>query len=147
MHEIARANGITFYAPVRKTNRRSLKKKPRGKYRRECVELPEFYGMRWMNETVNSVLKRTQINALRSKKAFMKKREFGWQVIFYNIKRIIKISDSKNNQAFFIFQIEIYSIRTEEFLMSLKRHNIPKDLYTYILSPEHDSKTRTRKKD
>ena len=67
-----------------------------------------------MNETVNSVLKRTQINALRSKKAFMKKREFGWQVIFYNIKRIIKISDSKNNQAFFIFQIEIYSIRTEQ---------------------------------
>jgi len=114
LHEIARANGITFYAPVRKTNRRSLKKKPRGKYRRECVELPEFYGMRWMNETVNSVLKRTQINALRSKKAFMKKREFGWQVIFYNIKRIIKISDSKNNQAFFIFQIEIYSIRTED---------------------------------
>jgi len=23
--------------------------------------LPEFYGMRWINETVNSVLKRTQL--------------------------------------------------------------------------------------
>ena len=68
LHEIARANGITFYAPVRKMDKRGYKnQKPKGKYRRQCVELPEFYGMRWINETVNSVLKRTQINSLRSK--------------------------------------------------------------------------------
>jgi len=84
LHEIARANGIKFYAPVRKTDKRSSKKKkPKGKYRRECVELPEFYGMRWINETVNSVLKRTQITSLQSKKCFMKQREFGWNVILY----------------------------------------------------------------
>jgi len=114
LHEIARANGITFYAPVRKMNKRSLKKRPKGKHRRECIELPEFYGMRWINETVNSVLKRTQIHSLRSKKHFMREREFAWQIVYYNIKRIMKISNSKNNQTFFIFQIEVYSIRTEQ---------------------------------
>ena len=103
LHEVARANGIIFYAPVRKTNKRSSKKKlPKGKYRRQCIELPEFFGMRWMNETVNSTLKRTQIHSLKSRKAFMKKREFGWHVILYNIKRKIKTSKGKEVQAFFI---------------------------------------------
>ena len=69
--------------------------------------------MRSINETVNSVLKRKQIHFLRSKKCVMKKREFGWNVILYNIRRIIKISYSEDNQAFFICHIEIYSIRTE----------------------------------
>jgi hypothetical protein len=115
LHEIARANGIIFYAPVRERNKRSFKrKKPKGFYRRQCIEEPEFYGMRWINETVNSVLKRTQIHFLRSKKSYMKKREFGWQIILYNIKRMIIIS-SKNNQTFIFYQIEIYSIRTEHY--------------------------------
>jgi len=108
LHEIARANGITFYAPIRKRNKRSLKEKPKGKYRRECVELPDYQGMRWINETVNSVLKRTQINSLRSKKCFMKKREFGWQVILYNIKRKIKLSSSKNIQSFIFYSVRIF---------------------------------------
>ena len=102
LHEIARANGITFYAPVRERDKRSLKQKPKGRYRRECVELPEFFGMRWINETVNSVLKRTQIHYLRSKKPLMRKREFGWNIILYNIKRRIKISSKKSSQTFFI---------------------------------------------
>ncbi len=109
LHEIARANGITFYAPVRKMNKNALKnKKPKGFYRRKCVELPEFYGMRWINETVNSVLKRTQINSLRSKKGFMKQREFGWQIILYNLKRKIKISPSGEIQTFIFCRVEIY---------------------------------------
>ena len=113
LHEIARANGITFYAPVRKMNKRGFKnKRPKGFYRRKCVELPDFKGMRSINETVNSVLKRTQIHYLRSKTHFMREREFGWQVVLYNIKRKIK-AYSKNNQTFIFFKIEIYSIRTE----------------------------------
>jgi hypothetical protein len=108
LHEIARANGITFYAPVRKMDKRGYKdQKPKGKYRRQCVNLPEFYSMRWINETVNSVLKRTQIHFLRSKKSFMKQREFGWQIIVYNIKRKIKVS-SENNQTFIFWTIRIY---------------------------------------
>ncbi len=114
LHEIARANGITFYAPVRKNDKRSFRnKKPKGKYRRECIEKPEFYGMRWMNETVNSVLKRTQINSLRSKKCFMKQREFGWHIILYNIKRNIKLS-GKITQTFFCLIIIICPFRTEQ---------------------------------
>jgi hypothetical protein len=113
LHEIARANGIVFYAPVRKMNKRSLRKRPKGKYRRECLVLPDFQGMRSIVETVNSVLKRRQISHLRSKKAYMKKREFGWNVILYNIRRTIAISSSKDGQTFIFFRIEIYSIRTE----------------------------------
>src|SRR3989344_8287953 len=101
-HEIARENGINFYAPVRKMNKKAFSwRKPKGRYRRECIKKPDFYGMRWINETVNSVLKRTQINSLRSKKCFMKQREFGWQVILYNIKRKIKLSNGKEVQTFF----------------------------------------------
>ena len=103
LHEIARENGIVFYSPVREMHKWGSKnKKPKGRYRRKCVELPEFYGKRWINETVNSVLKRTQIHYLRSKEPFMRKREFGWNVILYNIKRKIKISSGKSSQTFFI---------------------------------------------
>ncbi len=116
LHEVARANGIAFYAPVRKMNKRAYKnKKPSGKYRRQCIVMPEFKGMRNINETVNSVLKRTQIHSLRSKIHYMREREFAWNIILYNIKRIIKIFYSKNNQTFFICQIEIQSIRTEPY--------------------------------
>ena len=101
LHEIARANGIIFYAPVRKKDKRSSQKKPpKGKHRRECMNPPEFKGMRSINETVNSVLKRTQIYFLRSKKSFMKKREHGWQIIIHNIKRTIKLFSSNEIQGF-----------------------------------------------
>ena len=116
LHEIARANGITFYAPVREMHKWGSKnKRPKGFYRRKCVELPEFYGMRWINETVNSVLKRTQIHYLRSKKHFMREREFGWNVVLYNIKRIIKIS-SKGVQTFFYLIIIFCPFRTEQIV-------------------------------
>ena len=111
LHEIARANGIEFYAPVRKMNKRAFKnQRPKGFYRRQCVEMPEFKGMRSINESVNSVLKGTQITSLRSKKHFMRERELGWQIIFYNIKRKIKISKSGEFQTFLFFQIRIYLI-------------------------------------
>ena len=113
LHEIARANGIEFYAPVRMMNKRAFKRRrPGGFYRRQCVIMPEFKGMRSINETINSVLKRTQINSLRSKRHFMREREFGWQIVYYNLKRLMKVN-LRNNQTFFYFSIEIYSIRTE----------------------------------
>ena len=77
LHEIARANGITFYAPIRKMNKKAFKnKRPGGFYRRQCVNLPAFKGMRSIVETVNSVLKRTQVHYLRSKIHVMREREF-----------------------------------------------------------------------
>ena len=118
LHEVARKNGIIFYAPVRERNKRSLKQKPSGKYRRECVELPDFMGMRSINETVNSVLKRTQIHFLRSRKSIMKTREFGWHIILYNIKRMIKLSSEEESQTFFYSIVIICPFRTE-----LENHN------------------------
>jgi len=103
LHEIARANGINFYAPLRKMNKKALRsKKPKGFYRRKCVNPPDFAGMRSIVETVNSVLKRTQIHSLRSKMHFMREREFAWNIVLYNIKRRIKISSGKSSQTFFI---------------------------------------------
>jgi len=114
LHKIARANGITFYAPVRKMDKKGYKnQRPKGKHRRECIKLPEFMGMRSINETVNSVLKRTQIHFLRSKKSYMKNREFGWNIILYNIKRKMKIFPKKFSQTFFYLISQIYPFRTE----------------------------------
>src|SRR3989338_8479749 len=103
LHEIARANGITFYVPVRKMNKHAFRdRRPSGFYRRKCINLPGFKGMRSIVETVNSVLKRTQIHYLRSKTQVMREREFGWNIVLYNIKRRIKISSGKGSQTFFI---------------------------------------------
>ena len=119
LHEIVRIRGGILYAPLREMSKKALRnKRPKGKYRRQCLKLPEFMGMRSINETINSVLKRTQIHFLRSKKGFMKKREFGWNIVLYNIKRKIKVS-SKINQTFIFFKIEIYSIRTEPKYLAL----------------------------
>jgi hypothetical protein len=114
LHEVARKNGITLYAPVRQMDKRGYRNhKPKGKYRRECLKIPEFIGMRSINETVNSVLKRTQINSLKSKKSYMKQREFAWQVVLYNIKRKIKISSNEEIQTFFYLVVIICPIWTE----------------------------------
>lgn len=111
LHEIARENGITFYAPIRNMDKRGYKdQKPKGFYRRKCMEIHKDYNMRNINETVNSVLKRTQIHFLRSKNDLMKEREFGWQVVWYNIKRKIKFSLGNEGQTFFcVISISILS--------------------------------------
>ena len=110
LHEIARVNGINFFAPVRKMDKRGFKdQRPKGFYRRQCKENPpEFKGMRSIVENVNYVLKETQIASLRSKKHFMRERELGWHLIFYNIKKIMKLTNSNEIQTFFILKIRIY---------------------------------------
>ncbi len=104
LHEIARANGIMFYAPVRKMDKRGFKnQRPKGIYRRQCKENPpKFKGMRSIVENINYVLN------LRSKNHFMRERELGWHLIFYNIKRVIGLTKSKEVQTFLFFQIRIY---------------------------------------
>ena len=109
LHEIARENGISFFAPVRKMNKKAFSyKRPKGFYRRQCIEMPSFKGMRSIVENVNYVLKETQITSLRSKKHFMRERELGWHLIFYNIKKIIMSAKSNEMQTFLFFQIRIY---------------------------------------
>ena len=83
LHKIVCANGGKLFAPVR-----NKKKNPKGFNRRKCKILPDYMGKRSLVETVNSILKRVQITALRAKKAFMKKRELAWHVILYNMRRL-----------------------------------------------------------
>jgi len=110
LHELVRQKGGILFAPVRKKNKKSsIKKRPKGFYRRQCVELPDFMGQRSIVEAINSSLKQKQINSLRNKKVFMKQREFGWQIIWYNLRMDLKNSNQKDSN-FFIFQIGIYII-------------------------------------
>lgn len=114
LHELIQSKGAVLYAPVRKKS-----DKPRGRFRRKCLILPEFMGMRSMNESVNSALKRRQINALRCKKLNKKQKEFAWHVVLFNIRRKIIAEDKLIiDQTFFCLIIIICPIRTEP------KHNI-----------------------
>lgn len=94
LHQLVRSKGAKLFAPVR----RSPRKRPKGRYRRECVSLPDFQGMRSIVETINFMIKKTQISCLKSRKKIMKQREFGWQVIVHNLKRKILLGTSSENQ-------------------------------------------------
>lgn len=121
LHEIVRNKGAIMYAPLRKMHKcGSKKKKPKGKFRRECIVLPKFMGLRSLNETVNSSLKRRQIVALKSRKFYLKQREFGWQIVLYNIERKLIVGNNQQSkiisQTFFCLTIVLCPIRTEPIL-------------------------------
>ena len=123
LHEVVRQKGGILFAPVRKTNKKSLKRKrPKGIYRRQCIELPEFMGQRSIVESINYSLKQKQIHSLKSKKVFMKQREFGWQIIVYNLRMDLKNSSEKETN-FFILIFEIYVIPDNaNFNTTFKNH-------------------------
>ncbi len=104
LHRFVVDKGGKLYAPVRQRNKRSNKKFPKGYYRKQCLELPDFIGKRSIIEAINAVLKRRFINSLRSKKGFMKKREFAWTMIIYNLDRKLRFSekDQQTEISFFI---------------------------------------------
>ena len=118
LHELVRDKGALMYAPVRKMDKKgSKKKKPHGVYRRLCMNLPEFMGLRSLSESVNSSLKRRQITALKSKKTLMKQREFGWHVVLYNIRRKLIVENNQQSkiscQTFFYLIFITCPFRTE----------------------------------
>lgn len=105
--------GGKLYAPVRKMNKNSNKKYPTGWFRKKCLELPDFMGQRSIIECINAVIKRRFINYLRSKKSNMKKREFAWIMIVYNLTKKLENEancldvEQKEVQCFFIL-IQIF---------------------------------------
>jgi len=115
LHNIAHERGGKHFAPVRKFK---FKHKMKGKFRRKCLEIPDYYGMRSIVECVNSMLKRTQITALRSRKAHMKKKELGWHVVLHNIKRMN------------VFRIFLFTILKEKFIGIYFLFNLFKDFFT-----------------
>ena len=111
LHELVRKKGGILYAPVRKMCKTSLKKKPKGFYRRKCVKLPDFMGQRSIVESINFSLKSKQLIALKSKKRNMKQREFGWHIVWYNLRMDLK-NQPKKGLNFLFFKLEFMSFRT-----------------------------------
>ena len=99
LHELVRGKKGKLYAPVRKRDKRSLRKTPKGRYRKLCVELPVFMGQRSLVENIFFVLKHTQISSLRSRKKLMKHRELGWHIVVYNLRRKIEQDKSSEIQS------------------------------------------------
>ena len=69
----------------------------------------KIYRRRVIVECVFSSLKRKQNLKLRSKLSYMKKREMGWHILFYNIRRNIEFNgvQFKESLSFFILIFEI----------------------------------------
>lgn len=57
------------------------------KFHSQYYENEEIYSLRNNVESVFSSLKRVQSLKLRSKRSFMKKREMGWHIVWYNIRK------------------------------------------------------------
>lgn len=109
LHEVVRQKGGILFAPLRKMSKKSTRNKtPKGFYRRQCIKLPDFMGQRSIIEAINYSLKKKQIIALSSKKKFMKQRELGWHVIWYNLRMNLKNS-IHNEQSFLFFRIEFFA--------------------------------------
>lgn len=110
LHRFIDDKGGRLYAPVRKINKRSLRKSPKGWFRKRCLELPRFFGKRSIIEAVNASLKKRFLNCLRSKTNLMKKREFAWTMIVYNLTKTIENSKTRQKelQTFFILILIFY---------------------------------------
>ena len=79
----------------------------------------KIYRRRVIVESVFSSLKRKQLLKLRSRLGYMKKREMGWHILFYNIRRNIVFDGNKikENLDFFILIFEIYVTPDKAVLM------------------------------
>ena len=85
IHKLVACSGNHFYAPVRNKS-----KKPKGFYRRQARKNGnELYHRRSTVESFMHSLKSMKPN-LKSKLHYMKKREFAWTIITYNIEKLIQ---------------------------------------------------------
>ena len=88
LHKLVRERGSLLYAPVR-----NAKKNPNGFNRKRCAKGHDQYSRRNTVESVIHAIKSMK-SELRSKLHYIKKREFGWTVILFNMKRIIKTTQT-----------------------------------------------------
>jgi hypothetical protein len=83
LHQEVFASGNLMYSPVRDFK----VKKIRGLHRRRCSQGLEEYHQRNIVESINFSLK-SRFRSLRSKLHYMKKREFGWKIITYDLEKL-----------------------------------------------------------
>jgi hypothetical protein len=86
LHKLAFEKGNLLYVPVRDFNVDS----PKGRHRKRCAKGNALYSMRNIVESINFSLK-SRFRGLRSKIPYMKKREFGWKVITYNLEKLAEV--------------------------------------------------------
>tara|TARA_B100001971_G_C18118582_1_gene498165 strand:- start:45 stop:788 length:744 start_codon:yes stop_codon:yes gene_type:complete len=86
LHKLAFEKGNLLYAPVRDFK----VKKPKGKHRKRCANGNPLYSMRNIVESINFSLK-SRFRGLRNRIPYMKKREFAWKVITYNLEKLADI--------------------------------------------------------
>jgi hypothetical protein len=57
-------------------------------------------------------MKRKQHLELRSKSDYMRKREMGWHILYYNLRREIEYKGNKTKEclSFYFFKIRFYLI-------------------------------------
>ena len=84
LHELLASSGNQFYAPVRDFK----VKKPKGYHRRRCVQGHKLYNQRNLVESTIRSLKVRIRNLLSVKLHYMKKREFAWHIIAYNLEKL-----------------------------------------------------------
>ena len=82
LHRLARKLNNLLFAPVR-----NMKKVPKGFNRKRCAKGNDKYYRRNTVESAIHALKSLK-RELRSKLHYNKKREFGWTVILFNMKRM-----------------------------------------------------------
>lgn len=82
LHKIAEQEGFLLWAPVRNMS----PSPPKGKHRKRCAKHPpNRKGMRSIAESVIRSLK-SRLPSLRSRTHYMKKREFAWHILTYNLE-------------------------------------------------------------
>lgn len=89
LHEIVFDSGNLMYAPTRDFK----VKRPGGRHRKRCSQRLEEYHQRNIVESINFSLK-SRFRSLRSKLHHMKKREFGWKIITYDLEKLSQRANS-----------------------------------------------------
>ena len=83
LHQLVADSGNEFYAPVRDFK----VKRPKGQFRKQAVSGNDKYYQRNIVESINFSLK-SRFRNLQSKLHYMKKREFAWKLITYNLEKL-----------------------------------------------------------
>ena len=93
LFNLLKAKNLSLVVPPKNygPNRHSTKRLIRLKFHKTYENNKELYSLRNNVESVFSSLKRVQGLKIRSRIGFMKKREMGWQILWYNIRKKLSL--------------------------------------------------------
>ena len=92
LFDLAKSNKNKLIVPPKNYGKKCLNNRSRRRNFHNCYyENENKYALRNNVESVFSSLKRVQGLKLRSKLSFMKKRELGWHIVWYNIRKKLSL--------------------------------------------------------